>query len=404
MGIIPKDMNQAVLICFLTATALLLAEQDWPAHRGTERDGVYKGDSRPTPSWRVHWKVPVGNGYAGVSIAAGKVFTIEQRKKQEVAAAYDLATGKVLWLNSWDADFNSFLGGDGPRSTPTFDAGVVYCQGAQGELRALDATTGRLIWRHNILQENGGKAAPYGVSVSPLIAGNLLITHAGGKNAKSIVAYEKTTGKLAWGALGDDPAYASPMLVTLNGIQQALAMTATRTVGLDPAKGTLLWEFPWATSYDVNAAQPVLIGNDRMLISSGYGHGAALIEVKNGKAITIWENKLLKNKFNSSVYFNGFVYGLDENILSCIDVATGQRKWKGGRYGYGQVALLAKQGQLLITAESGEVALVKADPAQFQELSKAQILRDKTWNQPALAEGKLVVRNQKEMACVSLLD
>lgn len=382
----------------------MLTAQDWPAHRGTQRDGVYKGQSKAAPAWRVVWKVPVGNGYAGVSIAAGKVFTIEQRKKQEVAAAYDLATGKVLWVNAWDADFNSFLGGDGPRSTPTFDSGVVYVQGAEGELRALDAGTGRLLWRHNILQENGGKAAPYGVSVSPLIAGNLLITHAGGKNNKSIVAYEKSTGKFVWGALNDDPAYASPMLVTLGGVRQVLTLTASRAVALNPADGTLLWEFPWSTSYDVNAAQPVLLGNDRVLLSAGYGHGAALIEVKNGKATPVWENKLLKNKFNSSVYFNGFIYGLDENILSCIDAATGQRKWKGGRYGYGQVALLPANGQLLVTAESGEVALVKADPTQFQELGKAQILRDKTWNQPALAEGRLVVRSQKEMACVSLLD
>ncbi|MBS1834519.1 MAG: PQQ-like beta-propeller repeat protein [Acidobacteria bacterium] len=383
---------------------LIASAQDWPGHRGIDRDGIYKGQSKPSPSWRVLWKVPVGNGYAGVSIAAGKAFTIEQRNKQEVAAAYDLATGKVLWVNSWDADFNSFLGGDGPRSTPTFDAGVVYCQGAQGELRALDANSGRVIWRHNILQENGGKAAPYGVSISPLIAGNLLITHAGGTANKSIVAYDKTTGKLVWGALNDDPAYASPMIVTIGGARQILTVTASRVVALKPENGALLWDFPWATSYDVNAAQPVLIGNDRLLISSGYGHGAALIEVRNGKATAVWENRLLKNKFSSSVFFNGFIYGLDENILSCIDAATGQRKWKGGRYGYGQVALIASHGQLLVTEESGEVALVKADPTQFQELGKAAILRDKTWNQPALAEGRLVVRNQKEMACVSLLD
>lgn len=395
-------MIRLITACFLTAA--WLAAQDWPAHRGAERDGVYKGPSKPAPSWRVLWKVPVGNGYAGVSIADGKAFTIEQRKKQEVAAAYDLTNGKVLWVNAWDASFNSFLGGDGPRSTPTFDAGTVYVQGAEGELRALDANTGRLLWRHNILQENGGKAAPYGVSVSPLIAGNLLITHAGGKANKSIVAYEKTTGKLAWGTLGDDPAYASPMLVTLGGVRQILTCTASRVVGLHPQTGSLLWEFPWATSYDVNAAQPVLVGGDRLLISAGYGHGAALIEVKDGKATAVWENKLLKNKFNSSVYFNGFIYGLDENILSCVDAATGQRKWKGGRYGYGQVALLPAHGQLLVTAESGEVALVKTDPTQFQELARSQVLRDKTWNQPALGQGRLVVRNQKEMACVSLLD
>ena len=145
------------------------------------------------------------------------------------------------------------------------------------------------------------------------------------------------------------------MLMQL-GEQQIVTVTGSRVVGLRIAGGALLWQYPWHTNFDVSAAQPLQVAPNRFVISAGYGHGAALVEVANGKATTIWENKLLKNKFNSSVLQDGFLYGLDENILSCIDIGSGQRKWKGGRYGYGQVALA--QGHLIITAESGEVILV----------------------------------------------
>jgi len=394
----------------MKAIALILPclaiSQDWPAHRGANRDGVYSGAVR-TSDWGSQglkrlWKIKVGNGYAGVSIAGGKVFTVEQRGKQEAAVAYAIDTGKELWAATWAGDFNSFLGSDGPRSTPTFDSGRVYVQGAEGELQCLDAASGKTVWRKNVLQENGGKSAPYGVSISPLIVGNLLVTIAGGRAGSSVVAYRKDTGARVWGALDDPPAYASPMVAELDGKAQVIAVTAKRVAGLTIDEGKLLWEFPWSTNYAVNAAQPALAGPNRFLISSGYGHGAALVEVRGGKATAVWENKMLKNKFNSSVIWNGHIYGLDENILSCVDLATGQRKWKGGRYGYGQVALV-QGGHLLITAESGEVALVKADPAQYQELGKFQALDGKTWNQPALGTGKLVVRNQKEMAAFDLL-
>ncbi len=391
---------------FLTGFLVLFVAQaqEWPAHRGAQRDGVYPGPIRidwaARPPRQV-WKINIGDGYSGVSIADGKVFTIEQRKKQEVAVAYSLETGKELWASGWPADFHSFLGGKGPRSTPTWDAGHVYVQGAEGELRCLDANSGKTIWRKNMVAENGGKQAAYGVAISPLLVRNLLVTNPGGKGGKSIAAFDKETGAKAWSVLDDGPAYTSPMLVTLAGTEQILAVTAKRVVGLEVKDGSLLWETPWSTSFDVSAAQPVLVSPDRFVISAGYGHGAALVEVKGGKASVVWENKLLKNKFNSSVYSNGFIYGLDENILSCIDAATGQRKWKGGRYGYGQVSLA--QGQLIVTTESGEVALVRADPGQFQEVAKFQAIDGKTWNQPAIANGNLVVRNEKQMACFDLL-
>jgi outer membrane protein assembly factor BamB len=395
-------------IASLAAIAAALLAEDWPGHRGAARDGVYKGAVRTDwaeRSPRLKWKIAVGDGYAGVSIADGKVFTVEQRgKKQEAATAYSLETGKELWVNAWDAGFSSFLGGNGPRSTPTFDEGRIYVQGAEGELRCLDANSGKTIWRKNILRESGGKGAAYGVSISPLVVKDKLVTQAGGTSGNTMAAYNKLTGATIWTALDDGPGYSSPMFVELAGVAQILTFTGKRAVGLNPGNGAVLWSHPWRTSFDVNAAQPVAVGPNRVLLSSGYGHGAAVIEIaKSGEVKAIWENKLLKNKFSSSVFHEGFLYGLDENIFSCVDAAAGERKWKAGRYGYGQVLLLAAEGHLIVTAESGEVVLLRADPAQLREIARFQALEGKTWNQPAIGgAGILVLRNEKQMAAFEI--
>jgi outer membrane protein assembly factor BamB len=194
------------------------------------------------------------------------------------------------------------------------------------------------------------------------------------------------------------------MLVTLAGRRQILAVTASRLVGLDPADGALLWSHPWSVEYGINVSQPIVVGKNRVFISAGYGKGAALIELSaSGRALaarTVWENINLKTKFNSPVYSNGFVYGLDEGILTCVNAETGERKWKGGRYGYGQVLLAG--GHLIVSTDAGELALVKADPGGFTEVAKFAALEGKTWNVPAISNGRLLMRNANEMACFDL--
>jgi outer membrane protein assembly factor BamB len=191
------------------------------------------------------------------------------------------------------------------------------------------------------------------------------------------------------------------MLVTLAGRRQILAVSARRAMGLAVEDGALLWDYPWTTEYDVNAAQPIILGESRFFISAGYGHGAAVVEIAPAgprfEARTVWQNNRMKNKFSSSVLHEGHIYGLDEAILACIDAATGELKWKGGRYGYGQ--LLLAGGHLVVLTESGDVALVKAAPERHQELAKFSALDGKTWNNPAIAGGLLLVRNTTEMAC-----
>jgi outer membrane protein assembly factor BamB len=205
--------------------------------------------------------------------------------------------------------------------------------------------------------------------------------------------------------LDDKQAYVSPMLVQLAGRRQLLVVTGSRIVGLDPAAGTLLWEFPWVTEYDINAAQPLIVGDRRVFISSGYGHGAALIEISAAaggrfEVRQVWETNRMKNRFNSSVLHDGHIYGLDEGILACLDVERGELAWKAGRYGYGQVLLAG--GHLIVLAEDGDLALVRPTPERHDEVVRFPVLDGKTWNHPALARGRLLVRNLKEMAAFDL--
>jgi outer membrane protein assembly factor BamB len=349
------------------------------------------------------WKQPIGQGYSSFSVADGRAYTIEQRRGQEFVTAYDVATGRELWKQGWTALYSDSTG-DGPRTTPTWDDGRIYALGATGELRCLDAKTGRVIWGKNILKENQASNLSWAMAASPLIVDDKVIVLPGGTGGKSVVAYNKMNGAPIWKALDDTQAYVSPMLVNLSGRRQVVVVTANRVVGLVPENGSVLWSHPWDTSMGINVSQPIAVAPNRLFISSGYGKGAAVVEVTGSgnsmTARTIWENSSMKNKFNSSVVHEGHAYGLDEGILTCVELSTGTRKWKGGRYGYGQVLLAS--GHLIISAESGELVLVKATPQQHTEVARFQALNGKTWNYPAIAGGKLLMRNANEMAAFNI--
>lgn len=380
----------------------------WTDYRGANRDGRYD-ESRILTNWpqgglKAIWRQPIGAGYASFVAADGHAFTIEQRRSKEVVAAYDIATGLEVWTHTYDADFREAMGGDGPRATPTWHEGMIYSLGATGELRCLDAKTGRAIWGKNILSENGAENLQWGVSGSPLIVDDKVIVLPGGRGGKSVVAYNKLTGRVIWKSLDDRQAYVSPMLVTLAGRRQIIVETSTRVVGLAVEDGSLLWEYRWATDMGINCSQPIVVGPNRLFLSSGYGKGAALVEVTAGNgglsARSVWENTSMKNKFNSSVFFEGHIYGLDEGILTCVDVETGARKWKEGRYGYGQ--MLLADGHLIILSEQGELSLVRATTEKFSEVARFAAIEGKTWNYPAIVAGKLLVRNANEMACFNI--
>jgi len=387
--------------------AAATARNYWTNFRGPKRDGKYEeatiSTNWPANGLPVLWKQPVGVGHASFVVADGKAYTIEQRRSQEVVAAYDMNNGRELWTQKWNAAYTDSTG-DGPRATPTWDAGRIYALGATGEFRCLDANNGAVIWGKNILSDNQAKNLPWAMAASPLIVDDKVIVLPGGTSGKSVVAYNKNNGAPVWRVLNDTQAYVSPMLVELAGRRQIVVVSASRVVGLAPENGALLWEYPWDTDNGINVSQPIMVDRNRFFISSGYGKGAALVEVKGSgnsfTASTIWENTNMKNKFNSSVLYNGYIYGLDEGILVCLDVNTGERKWKDGRYGYGQIILAGSH--LIVTSDKGDVALVKATPSAYTEVARFAAVQGQTWNYPAIDNGKLLVRNSNEMAAYDI--
>ena len=379
----------------------------WTDFRGPNRDGHYTQTSIrtdwPAAGLEPVWSQPIGGGYASFVVAQEVAFTIEQRREQEVVAAYDLATGRELWAHTWDADFREPMGGPGPRATPTWHAGRIYALGATGQLWCLEADTGDVIWERDILSDSQATNLTWAMSAAPLVVDDLVVVQPGGTTGWSVVAYNRNTGDVVWHALDDVQAYTSPMTATLASVRQVLTVTANRAVGLDPRDGELLWEHPWVVGPPPSMAQPVLVGDDRVFLS-GSGAGATVIELSRAHdrftVETVWSNNRMKNKFSSSVLHEGYLYGLDGAILACIDAATGELQWKGGRYGYGQ--LLLADGHLVVITERGDLVLVRATPAGHEEVASSDAIEGKTWNVPALADGQLLVRNSRQMAAFDL--
>lgn len=382
----------------------------WTDFRGPMRDGHYTEQpvvtNWPAQGPPLRWRQPCGGGYASFAVGEGQAFTIEQRRDDEAVVAYDLETGRELWSHRYPAHFDEWMGGDGPRATPSYHQGLVYSMGATGEFCCLGASNGRVLWQENVLTNNGSANLRYGMATSPLVLDEKVIVLTGqATKGKSVVAYHRLTGEHLWSALDDKQAYTSPLLATLGGHRQLLVVSATRVVGLKPENGALLWEYPWRVQYDNAICTPLIVSSNRFLISAGYGTGCALVEIVSTNASglvarEVWRNRNLRNKFNASVVWQGYAYGLDEGVLCCLDVEKGERRWRQGDYGYGQ--LLLASGHLLILSGRGELAWVRADPERRIELARVPALNGKTWNVPALAHGLLLVRNGVEMACYDL--
>ncbi len=380
----------------------------WSDFRGPKRDGHYTEQpiltEWPKDGPKVLWRQPIGGGYASFVVAKGLAYTIEQRREKEVVAAYDLATGLEVWSHSYVARFAESMGGEGPRATPTWHDGKLYSLGGEGDLHCFDALTGKVLWKRNPLNDAKAPVLMFGTAYSPLVVDDKVILLPGGQNGWSIVAYQKDTGDVLWHTQDDKAAYTSPVIVEFGGQRQMIVVSATRVKGVTIEDGKLLWEFPWVVSYENAIAQPVLLGKDRFILSAGYGTGSLALEVKkNGEKFTaqqLWRNKFLKNKFTSSVFHEGYVYGLDEDILTCLDAETGKRMWKDGRYDYGQILLAS--GHILVLAGNGDLALVKATADKWTEVARVPLLNGKTWNHPVISEGKLLVRNAVEMICLDL--
>ncbi|MGV3533921.1 MAG: PQQ-binding-like beta-propeller repeat protein, partial [Chthoniobacteraceae bacterium] len=380
---------------------------DFPQFMGPRRDGVIPGPLL-APDWtasppRLLWRAPVGTGYSGVAIAGARVLTLEQLGEQEAVVCRDLFSGKTLWQHDDAARFVNSVGGIGPRTTPAVAGGRVFAVGATGHLRALDLETGKLLWQRDLLADAGAELPAWGVAGSPLVMGDLVIVNPGGKG-HSLAAYRADTGEPAWSGGDARAGYSSPQLVTLQGEPQILIFNHNGVTGHSPADGKPLWTYPW-TNAAQHVSDPRVVAANQFVVSSGYGAGADLVELSRDaagewKTSRVWHSRRLKSKFSSLVVHEGNLYGLDDGRLTCIDLATGEPRWKGDRVGHGQVLLSG--GVLLVTAENGEVLLLEATSEAARELARFQALTGKMWNPPALAPPYLIVRTEEEAACYEL--
>jgi outer membrane protein assembly factor BamB len=379
----------------------------WPGFRGPGRDGIVPGIQINT-GWSTSppvqmWRRPIGPGWGSFAVRGDLLYTQEQRGDDELVTCYNATTGDPVWAHRDAARFWESNAGAGPRATPTLHEGRVYTFGATGIVNALDARDGAAIWTRNAVSDTHMKVPGWGFASSPLVVGDSIIVAASGK----LVAYDAATGAPRWlGPAGGD-SYSSPHLVTIGGVPQILLMSAAGVTSVAPADGTLLWKYAWPS--DTRIMQPAVTPDGDLLISGGDamgGVGVRRIAVAHGPAGWTteerWTSAGLKPNFNDFVVHDGHVYGFDGGILACIDLKDGKRKWKGGRYGHGQLVLLRDQSLLVVLSEEGELALVKAVPGQFTELARLPAIEGKTWNHPVLAGDRLLVRNGNEMVAFRL--
>ncbi len=383
--------------------AVAMPRPEWPGFRGPERDGVVTGtriatDWATTPPIAI-WKRAVGPGWSSFAVAGDRLYTQEQRGEDELVACYSSSTGAPIWQHRDRARFWESNGGAGPRGTPLIHQGRVYALGATGIVNALDAGTGAVVWTRNAASDTGAKTPMWGFSGSPIVVDDLLIVPTSG----ALSAYDLATGAPRWKAASKDQGYTSPQLVHIDGVRQVLFVNSAGVSGLSPTDGKVLWSSAWE-GYPIVQPQVVAGGGVLFAVQEGQGLRRIAVSRRDGAwtASETWTSRGLKPYFNDFVVHKGHAYGFDSNILSCIDLADGARKWKGGRYGNGQLVLLADQDAMLVLGEEGEIALVKATPDGFSELAKMPGLDGKTWNHPVVVGDRLLVRNGEEMAAFRL--
>ena len=386
-----------------SAPAAVAAGADWPGFRGSKRDGIVRGvqiktDWSASPPAEI-WRRPIGPGWSSFAVRSGRLYTQEQRGDEEIVACYEVSTGKPVWRHSDAARFWESNAGPGPRATPTLSNGRVYTLGATGIMNVLDESTGAVVWSRNAVSDTGAKIPGWGIAGSPLVVNDVVIVAASG----NLVAYDLATGNPRWFGPKSGASYSSPQLLNIDGVPQILLLSAKGATSVALADGKLLWEHAWPGSPIV---QPNLTENGDILISVSDSSGTRRLGVAHGSSgWTVeerWTSEDLNPFFNDLVVHNGLAFGFDGSILACIDLADGKLKWKGGRYGHGQLVLLPDQNVLLVLSEAGDLALVKATPDQFTELAHFPAIKGKTWNHPVLAGDVLLVRNGEEMAAFRL--
>jgi outer membrane protein assembly factor BamB len=380
---------------------------EWPGFRGPSRDSRSHG-VRIATDWTARppvalWRRAVGPGWSSFAVDGDRVYTQEQRGEDEVVSCYRLSTGEPVWRHHDRARFWESNAGAGPRATPTLAHGRVYALGATGILNALDARDGSVVWSRNAVVDTGAKIPGWGIAGSPLVVGDVVVVATAG----ALAAYDAATGAPRWMGPTRGGGYSSPHLSTIDGVAQVVLLNTAGASGVALADGALLWSHDFPGD---GIVQPAVLPGGDVLLGSGSGMGSTtgmrrvgVVRSASGWSVEErWTTTGLKPYFNDFVVHEGHAFGFDGSILACVDLATGERRWKGGRYGHGQLLALTEQDALLVLSEEGELALVEAGPGGFKELARVPAIEGKTWNHPVLVGDVVLVRNGEEMAAFRL--
>jgi outer membrane protein assembly factor BamB len=388
------------IVSFVVFTSSLVAAQtagEWPQWRGPNRDGISKETGLlkqwPEQGPALVWKTTgAGNGYSSLAISGGHIFTMGARGDREYIIAFDVNNGKEVWATPNGRSFTNDRG-NGPRGTPTVEGDRLYALGGSGDLTCLDTKSGKVIWTMNILQKFGGSNPRWGISESPLVIGEKLLVNAGGPNA-SVIALNKKDGTLIWKSQSDGAGYSSGMPLQIGSTTQVVFFTDQRAVGLDLKDGKFLWSYPKASNDVANVATPVIKDN-RVFLSSDYGTGAGLVEVKaDGTAQEVYFTKEMRNHHSSSILIGDYLYGYSSGILTAMRFDTGAVAWRDRSVGKG--SLVYADGNLYAFSENGVVGLIEATPTRYVEKGRFRIQQDSlpTWTHPVVAGGRLYLRDQ----------
>jgi outer membrane protein assembly factor BamB len=408
----PKDVREkpsatpkvaAEPIAKLAAPAIADRRAEWPGFRGPERDSVIR-NVRINTDWSQSppvemWRRPIGPGWSSFAVRGDLLYTQEQRGEEEIVACYRVSTGEPVWKHRDPVRFWESNGGAGPRGTPTISGNRIFAFGATGILNALDAADGKVIWSRNAATDTKVELPGWGFASSPLVLNDLVIVAVAGQ----LAAYDAASGNQRWVGPAGGAGYSSPHYAVIDGVPQVLLLRGSRTTSVSPTDGKLLWENVWQPG--VSILQPAFADGGDVLVAGGDGMGGQGIRrlavahaADKWNVEERWATRGLKPYFNDFVVHKGHAFGFDGSILACIDLTNGERKWKGGRYGNGQLVLLPAQDLLLVLSEEGELALVSATSDQYKEISRFKVLDAKTWNHPVLVHDVLLVRNGEEMA------
>ncbi len=369
---------------------------DWPQWRGPNRNGI-SAETGWTHHWgaggpRKVWSAKVGEGFSSFAVVGGKLYTAGWANGRDTIWCLNALTGKPIWTYSYPCGEGDY---GGPRATPTVDGANVYIMSREGGVACLNAQTGKVVWGRDLAREAGADMPQWGFAGSPLVEGNLVLFNIGSTGA----ALDKGIGKIIWKS-GGVGGYASPEAYSMGG-QRAVALFSSKSVvAVNPANGRMLWQHPWVTSFDVNAADPLFAGTD-VFISSNYGHGCALLRPGGGRAQVVWQNRSMRNHFNTCVMLNGGIFGNDQYTLRCLDLRTGAEKWSSS--GMGKGGIIASDGKIIVLTGGGELVVAQATPARYNELARAKVLDGTCWTHPVLANGFIYCRSHEgDLVCVDV--